>query len=112
MSSLGTKMRRHHFFLGITLLELVVLGGLLYRGARTVDSWRRTERPAAVSLVKRLSLTDFAIWTEARYTRHPSQSDLFTPFQAFPSSLEHFPAGSVMSPPAWTGQGRPRGKKE
>ena len=92
-------MRKHHLFLGMTLLEIVVLGALLFRGARTVDSWRRTEQPLAASLVKRLSLTDFAIWTEARYTRHPSQADFFSPFQDCPSSLEHFPAGSVVAAP-------------
>ncbi|KJR41093.1 hypothetical protein MCHI_003009 [Candidatus Magnetoovum chiemensis] len=51
-----------------------------------------------IQLVRELTLTDFSIWTEARYTRHPSQADSFTPFQDFPSSLEHFPAGSIISP--------------
>jgi hypothetical protein len=51
------------------------------------------------SLATTLSLTDLAVWTEARYTRHPSQADLFTPFQDFPSSIEHFPAGSIIPPP-------------
>lgn len=50
-------------------------------------------------LVDRLELTDLAVWTEARYTRHPSQADFFAPFQDAPSSLEHFPAGSVIAPP-------------
>jgi hypothetical protein len=47
-----------------------------------------------------LALTDFALWSEARYTRHPSQADLFTPFQDFPGAPEHFPAGSVIGPEA------------
>jgi hypothetical protein len=49
--------------------------------------------------VRELELTDLSIWTEARYTRHPSQSDRFAPFQDFPSSLEHFPAGSIVAAP-------------
>ena len=53
---------------------------------------------AQKELVHHLRLTDFAIWTEARYTRHPSQTDFFSPFQEFPSSFEHFPAGSVIAP--------------
>jgi len=32
-------------------------------------------------LVSQLGLTDFSIWTEARYTRHPSQTDFFSAFQ-------------------------------
>jgi len=105
-------MRKHHLFLGMTLLEIVVLGALLFRGAGTVDSWRKTGQPSAAALVEHLSLTDFALWTEARYTRHPSQADAFTPFQSFPSSFEHFPAGSVMSPPARGGEDRSREQKQ
>jgi len=37
--------------------------------------------------------------TDARYTRHPSQADLFSAFQDFPGSIEHFPTGSVVPPP-------------
>lgn len=50
-------------------------------------------------LVVELGLTDFAIWTEARYTRHPSQTDFFSAFQNSPGSLEHFPAGAIIAPP-------------
>lgn len=53
---------------------------------------------AKKDLVRELMLTDMAIWTEARYTRHPSQAELFAPFQDFPSSIEHFPAGSIIAP--------------
>jgi hypothetical protein len=49
-------------------------------------------------LVKHLGLTDLALCSEARYTRHPSQADLFSPFQDFPGSFEHFPTGSLLSP--------------
>ncbi|PLY06700.1 MAG: hypothetical protein C0624_04245 [Desulfuromonas sp.] len=56
-------------------------------------------QPLRGELVRRLTLTDLALWSEARYTRHPSQADLFTPFQEFPGSLEHFPAGSLIAPP-------------
>jgi hypothetical protein len=62
--------------------------------ARTAE-----EIPQKQELVQRLELTDLAIWTEARYTRHPSQADFFAPFQDGPSSLEHFPAGSVVAAP-------------
>jgi hypothetical protein len=54
---------------------------------------------AAAAMVRRLGLTDLALFTEARYTRHPSQADRFAPFQDHPGALEHFPTGSVVAPP-------------
>ena len=51
------------------------------------------------SLVARWRLTDLCLFTEARYTRHPSQADLFTAFQDHPLALEHFPSGSLLPPP-------------
>jgi hypothetical protein len=50
-------------------------------------------------LVRELSLTDLALFTEARYTRHPSQADLHSAFQDHPMALEHFPCGSIQQPP-------------
>lgn len=50
-------------------------------------------------MVKMLKLTDLCLFTEARYTRHPSVADLSTPFQEHPMALEHFPSGSIMPPP-------------
>lgn len=49
-------------------------------------------------LVSALGLTDLALFTEARYTRHLSQADLHSAFQDHPSALEHFPSGSVVAP--------------
>jgi len=64
-------------------------------------------RPAAMEsirvqakMVRELDLTDLCLFTEARYTRHPSQADRHTPFQDHPMSLEHFPSGSIVGPPA------------
>lgn len=52
------------------------------------------------AMVARLRLTDLALFTEARYTRHPSQADLHSAFQDHPLALEHFPTGSLIAPPA------------
>ncbi|MFH1217549.1 MAG: hypothetical protein V1706_13715 [Pseudomonadota bacterium] len=91
-------MVKNKIFITFTLIELLILSTLygysLY--ATHIDSLRLL--PAKRQMVSLLGLTDFAIWTEARYTRHPSQADFFSPFQDFPSSLEHFPAGSVIAP--------------
>jgi hypothetical protein len=57
---------------------------------------------AKSDLVGKLGLTDLCLFTEASYTRHPSQTDLHTPFQNGPMSLEHFPSGSLVTPPAVT----------
>jgi hypothetical protein len=51
------------------------------------------------NLVRELGLTDLCLFTDARYTRHPSMADLSTPFQDYPASLEHFPSGALMIPP-------------
>lgn len=50
-------------------------------------------------LVAAYGLTDLGLFTEARYTRHPSQADLHSAFQDHPMSLEHFPSGSLLLPP-------------
>lgn len=51
-------------------------------------------------LVRELELNDLCLFTEASYTRNPTQADLQTPFQELPMSLEHFPSGSLLTPPA------------
>lgn len=58
-------------------------------------------------LVGKLQLTDLCLFTEARYTRHLSQADLYSAFQDHPMSFEHFPSGSLTLPPVML-----RGKKE
>ena len=50
------------------------------------------------ALVAQYGLTDLALFTEARYTRHPSQADLHSAFQDHPGALEHFPTGSLLAP--------------
>jgi len=50
-------------------------------------------------LVAELGLTDLALFTDARYIRHLSQSDLHAPFQDHPLAMEHFPSGSLVQPP-------------
>ena len=84
---------------------LLLLGALLVLFAGTfVHAHFATVRARPVQeenrhLVARLGLTDLALFTEARYTRHLSQADLHTAFQDHPGALEHFPSGSVVGPP-------------
>ncbi len=50
-------------------------------------------------IVKRLELTDLCLFTDARYTRHPSMADLNTPFQDYPMAFDYFPSGSLLTVP-------------
>ena len=52
----------------------------------------------SLAMVQALQLTDLALFTEARYTRHLSQADAYSAFQDGPVALEHFPAGSLVMP--------------
>lgn len=75
------------------------LGGAAALHARAGRSRRGPELEAKAALVRSLGLTDLCLFTEARYTRHPSQADRFTPFQDSPGAPEHFPSGSMAAPP-------------
>jgi hypothetical protein len=101
---------KHKIFIGLILLEIAVISILLLSGQVSIRA-QQPQREAKRIVVDRLMLTDFALWTEARYTRNPSMADLFTPFQDFPSAIEHFPAGSIMAPCKITGTTRLEFKK-
>lgn len=77
--------------------------GLALLGLGLRGSWLEAAAAAArgrnLGLVRELGLTDLCLFTEARYTRNPSQADLHTPFQDHPMALEHFPAGTLVAPP-------------
>jgi len=78
---------------GILLMCLIFLDSAVSRHLdRDVVLERR-------EIVKVLALTDLCLFTEARYTRHPSMADLHTPFQDHPLALEHFPSGAIMAMP-------------
>lgn len=86
------------------LLWLVALLAGAFAGTWADAARQRTASAPAVAerkaLVEKWRLTDLCLFTEARYTRHPSQADLFTAFQDHPLALEHFPSGSLVRPPA------------
>jgi hypothetical protein len=82
-------------FLAISL----VLFGLLFVDARFRQQANMRLIDGRSVLVRNLQLTDLCLFTEARYARHLSQADLHSPFQDYPMSAEHFPAGSLTQPP-------------
>lgn len=87
--------------LALTVFVLA-LGGfaLTFADAARLRAANSTTVAATAALVERLGLTDLALFTEARYTRHPTQADLQSAFQDHPVALEHFPTGSLLPPPA------------
>jgi uncharacterized membrane protein len=77
--------------------------------ATVVDSSISQDAAVAVlkqrsDMVREYELTDLALFTEARYTRHVTQADLHSAFQDHPMSFEHFPSGSLYLPPQVSSQ--------
>ena len=81
-------------------LALSALFALTFIDAGHLSAVRAPALKESRALVARLGLTDLSLFTEARYTRHPSQADLHSAFQDHPVSLEHFPTGTMAGPPA------------
>ncbi len=92
-------MSRSRSFGAFTAVGLATVAALVLWANSEGRRWQREDLPRLRLLVTRLDLTDLALWTEARYTRHPSQTDLFSAFQDFPAAPEHFPSGSITGPP-------------
>lgn len=79
--------------------------GVLLLGLMFTHAWLQQQADLPLidtisGVVANLELTDLALFTEARYTRHPSQADRHSAFQDHPLALEHFPTGSIAGPPA------------
>ena len=88
---------RYRLFGCLIMLEVLVLVLLVAAGhftAGRMTAVRRCNR----QLVQVFELTDLSIWTEARYTRHLSQADVFSAFQDSMGALERFPAGALAPP--------------
>ena len=86
-------------FMAINLLLLCLMFvHASYRQMAAVPSF--TEKR---ELVRKLALTDLCLFTDARYTRHPAMADLHSAFQDHPYSFEHFPSGTLLTPPpSWS----------
>ena len=79
------------------VLSLLFLATWIHAGLATARAGHAAAANRA--LAGRLTPTDLALFTEARYTRHLSQADLHAAFQDHPGALEHFPTGSLAGPP-------------
>ncbi len=93
------RMRNSDIFI-IVIGVCLVLFAAAFLHSLVAGKGARQSMERRAEMVRDLELTDLCLCTEARYTRHPSQADRHTPFQDHPMSLEHFPTGSVIGPPA------------
>jgi hypothetical protein len=87
----------------------LVLGATLWTSSQVTHK-ESSVLQAKRLLVDRLGLTDLALFTEARYTRHPSQTDWHSAFQDHPAAFDHFPTGSLIAPPSTLTQNYVAGK--
>lgn len=92
---LSRNSHRAFVFLVITLALFL----LTFADAASQRTEHTAKLVANARLVAQLGLTDLCLFTEARYTRHPSQADLHSAFQDHPTGLEHFPSGALLPPP-------------
>ena len=77
---------------------LLSTNGFLYILSWSEHSRHETRLAERQSIVNQLGLSDLALTTEARYTRHPAISDPMAPFMDHPGAIEHFPSGSFTRP--------------
>lgn len=99
MGGIAAAMTLRSSTVAFTILGVLIAASLaiLIDAARLREA-RMRDLAATRALAARLQLTDIALVTEARYTRHPSQADLHSAFQDHPLALEHFPSGSFIAP--------------
>jgi len=93
-------VRKSTVFIAVTSVNLA-LCAFLFLHARVSRGEGEAALAASAALAGRLQLTDLCLFTEARYTRHPAMADANAPFQDHPLALDHFPSGSLVSPPAF-----------
>jgi hypothetical protein len=93
----GSKVRGSTVAAAIAGL-LVFLAAVEMLHAALAAGPGRERREVTRALAAQLGLTDLALFTEARYTRHRSLADLHSAFQDAPMAMEHFPAGSLVPP--------------
>lgn len=90
-------MRPSYYLLIIIIFTIIIdsfLSAALVQKRRVFSN----NQQVLGNVVKTFGLSDLAISTEARYTRHPALSDTVVPFMDHPMALEHFPSGSFFSP--------------
>ena len=91
-------MRKSTIFSVYAAFNIVALG-VIFSYAHVTAEHARSSILEKREMVRRFELTDLCLTTEARYTRNPSMADWSSPFQDHPVAMEHFPSGSIVTPP-------------
>lgn len=86
------------FMLGLAILLLLFADIVLFAEIQERRGHYIAKQHDALEAAKVLGLSDLAVSTEARYTRHPAVSDPVVPFMDHPGAAEHFPSGSFFQP--------------
>jgi len=83
----------------IAFLLSFLLIGIVYQHSQYRIEEIQPVIDVRLKITRKIGLPDLAITTAARYLRHYSLGDINTPFQDYPASLDHFPAGFAYSVP-------------
>ncbi len=89
---------RKSYILGTIILGILLLDFGLAIKLQNRQEIQKHEYQQMLQLVEEFGLSDLAVTTEARYTRHPAVSDPVVPFMDHPGNIEHFPSGSFYRP--------------
>lgn len=85
-----------------SLLMLLMVFSLLVCGLTSrffvIRSGQEENFQELQKVVIRLGLSDLALSTEARYTRHPATSDLVVVSMDHPGAIDHFPSTFFWAP--------------
>jgi len=95
-------MRKSTVYIIFLFGSLLVLSSLLLIYPQLTGNDFKEATAKQKQIVGKLQLTDLCLFTEASYTRNLSLADLHTPFQDYPMAFEHFPSGSITTPPILT----------
>lgn len=93
---------RYSSWLAIVIMGLCLLSALEYRHYCRLVYGTEHQVKLRCGFQKAVGLPNLAVTSAARYLRHYSITDLSTPFQDYPASLDHFPAGFAFAPPDYS----------
>jgi len=97
-------MRNSTIFFAFVAVGVILFATLMLHSQRALLQSEKM-LVANGNLVGSLRLTDLCLFTEARYTRHPAVADVHSAFQDHPMALDHFPSGSLVTPPRFRNEG-------
>jgi len=82
----------------MVLLILAVLGGAVTHSVLTKRGEQEESFRVLQGVVGSFGLSDLALSTEARYTRHPAVSDPVVVSMDHPGAIDHFPSTLFWAP--------------